>query len=127
MMMAFSVLFVLFGCCIMAASAQSSVTSVFYNLGTNCTSAANIRESWYATGSCLPMGYHPEDCMGKSQCGVIYNCDANSVTISYWFSAGQACLRGSPEKTRTFPTNKCLPPSTDYYGNNLDNIFSCKI
>lgn len=108
------------------AAGQSTVYQSFFKQGSNCTVTNGQRDSFFETGWCQPSS-NPDNCNGKSACGVIYSCTATTVTLSYWYVNGDVCTRNEPEQTRTFPTNACLAPSVGYDSFNADSIFTCKV
>jgi hypothetical protein len=107
---------------------QSSITVSYYVPGTKCSEKrTDMRDSYMSAGSCLPFDNHPEECHGKSTCGAIYTCNATTVTISYWYYAGDVCTRNPPELVAYYATETCLPPSNGYYNNNTDSVFHCQL
>lgn len=105
----------------------TTVKTSFFKPGTNCGMSTGQIDSTTSIGYCLPKDNRPEDCDGKaSTCGVLYNCEDSTVSISYWWSSGTACLRGDPQAMQKYPVNTCLPPSIGYNSyNNSDTIFRC--
>jgi hypothetical protein len=111
--------------CVAAVAGQTSMTIDYYNLGTKCGEKTNMRSSWFASGMCIPYTNQTEACQAKTTCGAIFTCNATTVTISYWYYAGNECTRNPPELVSYFPTETCLPPTNAYYNNNTDSIFHC--
>lgn len=106
---------------------ETTVINNYFKAGSACSVSTGLRDATISTGYCLPT-HHAEQCNGKTDmCGVLYSCTLSTVTISYWYSAGDQCLRGDAQHTNTYPTETCLPPSTGYDSyNGSDSIFHCK-
>jgi uncharacterized membrane protein len=125
MLASITLVLTVFVACVAVVAGQAYMTIDFYNLGTKCTVKANMRSSYGATGYCTPFTNQTETCQTKTTCGAMYMCNATTVTISYWFSAGTECTRNAPDLVSYFPTETCLPPTNAYYNNNTDSMFHC--
>lgn len=110
--------------------AQGDISAYMYD-STGSTSCSTLSQDtrnpwWWSGGSCIPVHNNPDMCNGKDTCGYLMDCDSSTVTISYWYSAGDMCLRGEPEQKMTYPVGKCLPSGTaGFDSQGYDFIFEC--
>jgi hypothetical protein len=109
--------------------AQTSVSIQYFIPGTNCQQSTGQMDSWISCNHCITQNNHPESCDGRADtCGVLYSCDPTTVSIGYWWTSGDVCLRGNPQASEKYPTNTCLPPSKGYNSyNSSDTIFVCNL
>lgn len=104
---------------------QKSVSITYYEPGTNCTVAANERVGFASTGACLPQE-NRESCLNKwDQCGLLLVCNPSTVTFEYWYTAGDACLRGDPQYKVDYAAQACLSPPAGFTYKNYDQVLVC--